>query len=50
MERHFDTFIANGIDDMEVVHEITEEHLTDLGLPLGHRIKILKRLREGENV
>ena len=46
LEKHTQTFMSNGIEDMEVVMELTEEHLADLNLPLGHRIKLLKRIRD----
>lgn len=46
LEKHIQTFMSNGIEDMEVVMELTEEHLADLNLPLGHRIKLLKRIRD----
>lgn len=46
LEKHVQTFMSNGIEDMEVVMELTEEHLADLNLPLGHRIKLLKRIRD----
>ena len=36
----------NGVDDMEIVYELNEEHLSNIGIPLGHRLKILKRIRE----
>jgi hypothetical protein len=31
---------------MEIVSELTEEHLSDLEIPLGHRIKFMKRVKE----
>ena len=46
MQKYHSLFIENGIDDMEIVMELNEEHLSNLGVPLGHRLKILKRVRE----
>lgn len=46
MEKYHMTMLENGIDDMEIVNELSEEHLSDIGIPLGHRLKILKRIRE----
>lgn len=46
LEKYLDAFLSNGIEDLEVVMELTDEHLGGLGLPLGHRIKLLKRVRE----
>ena len=39
-------FLSEGIEDLETLHELTETHLTSLGLPLGHRLKLIKRLKE----
>jgi hypothetical protein len=30
--------------DAEVLPELTDEHLKDLGLPLGHRLRLLKAI------
>jgi hypothetical protein len=49
LERYEPTFRVNEID-VEVLPELTEAHLTALGLPLGPRLKLLKAiasLREG---
>jgi hypothetical protein len=27
MEQHYDNFIKNGIDDLEIINELSEEHL-----------------------
>ncbi len=32
--------------DAEVLPELTDQHLKDLGVPLGHRLKILRAIRE----
>lgn len=50
LERYWESFRAAQIDDVEVLAELTDEHLTSLGLPIGHRIKLLKRLREARTV
>jgi hypothetical protein len=46
MSKYFALLVENGVDDMEVVEDLTEEHLADMGIPLGHRIKFLKRIKE----
>ena len=38
-------FSENGIDDMETVMQLNEEHLTQMGIPLGHKLKIMKRIK-----
>ena len=37
-------FASNAID-REALVELTDEHLKELGLPLGHRVKLLKAIR-----
>ncbi len=32
--------------DTDVLTELTEQHLKDLGVSLGHRLKILRAIRE----
>jgi len=48
LEKHYETLVANGVEEMEIMLELTEEHLANLGLPLGHRIKLLKRIRDAK--
>jgi class 3 adenylate cyclase/predicted ATPase len=43
LERYEPAFRANGID-AEVLPELTAEHLKELGLPLGPRLKLLKAI------
>ena len=49
LERYEPVFRDNAID-ADVLPELTDEHLKELGLPLGHRLKLLKAvavLRQG---
>ena len=46
MEKYSEVLLSNGIDDMEIVLELTEDHLANLSIPLGHRLKIMKKIRE----
>ncbi|WP_287291917.1 adenylate/guanylate cyclase domain-containing protein [Mesorhizobium sp.] len=41
-------FQDNAID-MEILPQLTNEHLKELGLPLGHRLKLLKAIAEFRN-
>jgi hypothetical protein len=38
-------FAENRID-FSVLPELTDQHLTNLGLPLGDRLKLLRAIRE----
>merc|ERR1712060_990506 len=42
---HLDTLIRHGFDRMEALQEMREEHLEALGIPLGHRLLLMKHLR-----
>jgi hypothetical protein len=46
MEKYKETFIENGIEDKDTILELNESHLQELGLPLGHKLKIFKRIKE----
>jgi class 3 adenylate cyclase len=41
LEQYAQTFRDNAID-ADVLHDLTDEHLRELGLPLGARLKLLK--------
>ena len=41
LEQHEQTFHDNAVD-FEVLPDLTNEHLKELGIPLGHRLKLLK--------
>ena len=43
LERYERAF-QDGAIDSEVLPELTDEHLRELGLPLGHRLKLLKAI------
>ena len=38
-------FIDNGIEDMETILELNDTHLDSMGVPLGYKLKILKRIK-----
>lgn len=46
LSRYLSQLLKNGIEDLETAYELTESDLEQMGIPLGHRIKILKRLRD----
>lgn len=48
MDRYHKTFIENGIEEFDILMELTEGHLNNMGIPLGHRLKILKKIKENK--
>jgi len=45
LNKYKDRFIENGIEDEETILELNDEHLDALSVPLGHKLKILKRIK-----
>jgi hypothetical protein len=45
LEKYKDRFIENGIEDEETILELNDLHLDGLKIPLGHKLKILKRVK-----
>ena len=43
--KYKDRFIENGIEDEETILELNDEHLDALTIPLGHKLKMLKRIK-----
>lgn len=46
MVKYKDTFIDNGIEDLEIILELDEKHLESISIPLGHKLKIMKRIKD----
>ena len=42
------TFVENGIEDLETILELQEEHLSMMKIPLGHKLKIVKKINESK--
>jgi hypothetical protein len=36
----------NGIEDLETILELQEEHIEKMGIPLGHKLKLIKKIKE----
>lgn len=48
LSKYYQLFSDNAVDDMQTVLELNDEYLSELGLPLGHKLKILKKIKEIE--
>jgi SAM domain (Sterile alpha motif) len=44
--KYKDTFLDNGIEDLETILELTDKHLEQMSVPLGHKLKMLKRIKD----
>ena len=45
MSEHTDRFVENRID-ISVLPDLTEQHLKDLGIALGERLRMLRAIRD----
>jgi hypothetical protein len=46
LDRYVSIFMENGFDCMEVVQEMEESHMRDIGMAAGHALKLRKRIVE----
>ena len=45
LDKYKDRFLENGIEDEETILELNDAHLDAIGIPLGYKLKILKRIK-----
>ena len=45
LDKYKDKFLENGIEDEETILELNDSHLDAIGIPLGYKLKILKRIK-----
>lgn len=43
--KYTNKFTENGIEDMETILELNDQHLDALEIPLGYKLKMLKRIK-----
>jgi hypothetical protein len=46
LDKYVEKFIQNGLEDQETILELNDEHIESMGIPLGHKLKILKKIKE----
>ena len=46
LNKYYKVFSDNGFEDLNAVLELNDENLTELNFPLGHKLKILKKIKE----
>ncbi len=39
-------FLDNGVEDLETILEMDEKHLEQMSVSLGHKVKIMKKIKE----
>jgi hypothetical protein len=46
LAKYKDNFLDNGVEDLEIILELDEKHLEQMSIPLGHKLKIMKRIKD----
>lgn len=46
LEKYVTKFVDNGVEDLETILELQDAHIEQMGIPLGHKLKIIKRIKE----
>lgn len=46
LTKYKDNFIDNGVEDLEIILELDEKHLEAMSIPLGHKLKIMKKIKD----
>ena len=44
--KYKEVFLDNGVEDLETILELDEKHIEQMGVPLGHKLKMVKRIKE----
>lgn len=44
--KYKDVFLDNGVEDLETILELDDKHLEQMSVPMGHKLKIIKRIKE----
>lgn len=46
LQKYTSTFLDNGVDDLEIILELDDKHLEQMSIPLGHKLKLMKRIKD----
>ena len=46
ISKYANTFVENGVDDLEIILELDDKHLEQMNIPLGHKLKLMKRIKD----
>lgn len=46
LEKYMDKMIDNGVEDRETILELEDTHVEQMGIPLGHKLKIMKKIKD----
>lgn len=46
LSKYHNVFVENGVDDLEIILELDDKHLEQMNIPLGHKLKLMKRIKD----
>lgn len=46
LSKYANIFVENGVDDLEIILELDDKHLEQMNIPLGHKLKLMKRIKD----
>jgi len=46
LPKYREVFLDNGVEDLETILELDDKHLEQMGVPMGHKLKLMKRIKE----
>ena len=46
LPKYREIFLDNGVEDLETILELDDKHLEQMGVPMGHKLKLMKRIKE----
>ena len=46
LDKYFDKLIDNGVEDLETILELQDSHVEQMGIPLGHKLKMMKKIKD----
>ena len=46
LEKYLDKLVSNGVEDIETIMELKDGHIEQMGIPLGHKLKIIKKIKD----
>lgn len=46
LDKYFEKLIDNGVEDLETILELQDSHVEQMGIPLGHKLKMMKKIKD----
>ena len=46
LDKYFEKLVDNGVEDLETILELQDSHVEQMGIPLGHKLKMMKKIKD----